>query len=69
MWDNGGRILADDVGIRKLAQVMVMITFFIMAWYCENDGKNRPPIIADGESLHLIMCSLNWCTTEIATYM
>lgn len=43
------RILADDVGIGKSAQVMAMIAFLILQWYVEKNQKARPPIIADRE--------------------
>jgi hypothetical protein len=45
------RLLADDVGIGKSAQVMGMIAFLILVWFVEKKGTPRPPIIADGESL------------------
>jgi hypothetical protein len=41
------RLLSDDVGIGKSAQVMGMIAFLILVWFVERDGKTRPPIIAD----------------------
>lgn len=45
------RLLADDVGIGKSAQVMGMIAFLILVWFVEKDGKRRPPIIADRQLL------------------
>lgn len=45
------RLLADDVGIGKSAQVMGLIAFLILVWFREKEGKTRPPIIADGKLL------------------
>jgi len=42
------RLLADDVGIGKSAQVMGLIAFLILVWFAEKEGKTRPRIIADG---------------------
>jgi hypothetical protein len=47
------RILADDVGIGKSAQVMGVIAFLILHWYAERSQAARPPIIADGELLFM----------------
>ena len=48
------RLLADDVGIGKSAQVMGMIAFLILVWFVEKDGKPRPPIIADRQWLDCV---------------
>jgi hypothetical protein len=45
------RLLADDVGIGKTAQVMAMIAFLISVWYAEKEGKRRPPLIHQSKSL------------------
>jgi len=44
------RLLADDVGIGKSAQIMGMVAFLILVWFVEEKGTTRPPIIANGES-------------------
>lgn len=44
------RLLADDVGIGKSAQVMAMIAFLISDWYAEKEGKRRSPLICESKS-------------------
>ena len=37
------RLLPEDVGIAKSAQVMGMIAFLILVWFVEKDGKRQGP--------------------------
>lgn len=45
------RLLADDVGIGKSAQVMGVIAFLILVWYLEKKKAARPPIIQDSKCI------------------
>lgn len=43
------KLLADDVGIGKSAQIMGVIAFLFVVYFAEKEGHSRPPLIDDSE--------------------
>ena len=51
------KLLADDVGIGKSAQVMGLIAFLFMVYFADDKGHKRPPLVDDSELISNICFS------------